>query len=225
MTSTTTNLGLFLYDDDLDRQKTFLEYRQAQNAPTNSNMTKIDTAIGDLQDDVAALDAKTSGVFVLPENIANRTRKFLVMPDYTYLGDVFGTHATRTSSWGYMTSTTQTTRFFGAFQVPEDYVSDLKVSIVLGNHAETAQQVVFDHGVNFCAPGDTGTEIAITINDAIVVLPPVDKYLALPITLVGAKKSDAVFVHAYRIGGHADDVSTEAFTCFEGFLVEYTADS
>lgn len=57
MPTYTDNYNLALYNDASDQAETFLNYRLAQSGPTNSNMTKIDVAIADVDNRVNLLES------------------------------------------------------------------------------------------------------------------------------------------------------------------------
>lgn len=143
--------------------------------------------------------------------IANRTRKFLVPAPNT---DLYNGAALPDAA---------TTNVFGSFYVPEDFVSDMIVDLIV-LCASASGNAVLTNTVAYGALGQGLTTHVDLLATQVIAISNNQNQAVVQLTLTNAAKGDFCRCYATRTGGHGSD-SLAATLYTIGWLVTYTADS
>lgn len=192
----------------------------------SGSLIEINSLPGSRLQDNTVENEKLTDETITPAKILNRTRRFYVPVEEAHDGS-FAKINKRSGGFGWDTSASTYTYFRGAFVVPEDFVSGMRVYALFSNHTLSSAQIVanfsaYSHALS--GSPDAGAEVH-ELNEICVIASGVT-YIDLYLDLTDLDPNDIVELQADRNGSHEQDTASAPYSGqFHGFMARYTADS
>jgi len=182
----------------------------------NDNRTFLSSA-GEITGDMIANESIT------PIKIQNRTRKFWCAAVDAYDNTAEPGWNTGTG-WGWQFADNINTRGDGAFTVPADFVSDLRVMAIVVSGSDGGHFYI-GNAAYYGADGEAWDTHADSFASAAVANPGNEiKAEVAQMSLADAAIGDHIALAFARYGGNAADTATGTLI-FMGWIISYTADS